>query len=1049
LDIIISRDERSLRSYVLNRACACIEKQENTILLVPSQMTFLMEKRLLALTPAHAFYSLEVLSFEKLTDRILESAGGAARPTYSQTGAYMLAKDALMALRGQTVFDDRRDRTLHRKLADTVGSLKMEAIRPEDLDTFSETAPPLLKDKLCGISAVYKHMLASAPDAMDRADAEALARSRAKDAEFLRGATLIVHGFDYLPIRRREMLAALFDAVGDVAVTFEADPQDELFSITNGNLIDIEAIARRCGRTPKRTVLADAPLKDGIRRAAEDIFSFGKCKTAPTGDVYVYKAKDKRAEAENAARIALDLCTNKGLRARDIAVFAATVSDYAAYLGDAFTKAGLPYYIDGKRPLITAPAAASLITALSLAGSDKWRIADAMTLVKSGMTALTDDEAEALACYARSRGLYGSAMKSGIKKDADMEELRLRAFAPVIELGKGEGTLLSRITNYLEASMAREKERSISEEMAALGRAGDARFHDQVVDRMLEIVRTSAEIFPNIEITEMRDLLTTAFEDASIAIVPPLTDQITVTEILHAVPADIKVAIVLGVNEGVLPVPSSMGGIITEEENTLLRRELASFPAGLSLTDQKCRLRRAFSSADTLIFSYNDGDGPPSRIVRRALQIFATQPLPAITRINTPSGGMGHLSRELRALKSGAEDTPKLLPMYMAHAPEQAARMLSALSNDGSAKPIGDIAPELYGAKRASVSQLQDFHSCAFKNFVNRGLSPKEIEELSERPAEAGTYAHALLDGLFRTLKSRGKSWRDATDEDIASIIDEQAAECMEEHNLGIFLTAKRHKYTESVIRREINFAAQAVRDQLNDGSADVFATEKRFDGITVTNDKDAIRLRGVIDRIDIAHGDEGDLMRIVDYKTGVKQFHLNEFFMGTNIQLVIYMIAAMTVLKNEGLDAFPAGGFYFRVAMPYADAAENRYKQFTMHGLMLADADTVEQFDTVEKGKLKNHSVRISENSTQGAYTREELAVMMDYAARITEDAARRIYSGEIDIHPCVTGSALACTYCDYISICRFRKDSGAKRYAPRTDKDGLIALMKGDENA
>jgi len=37
------------------------------------------------------------------------------------------------------------------------------------------------------------------------------------------------------------------------------------------------------------------------------------------------------------------------------------------------------------------------------------------------------------------------------------------------------------------------------------------------------------------------------------------------------------------------------------------------------------------------------------------------------------------------------------------------------------------------------------------------------------------------------------------------------------------------------------------------------------------------------------------------------------------------------TLMKNEGIDAFPAGGFYFKVAMPYAEDEEERYKNFVI----------------------------------------------------------------------------------------------------------------------
>jgi ATP-dependent helicase/DNAse subunit B len=70
----------------------------------------------------------------------------------------------------------------------------------------------------------------------------------------------------------------------------------------------------------------------------------------------------------------------------------------------------------------------------------------------------------------------------------------------------------------------------------------------------------------------------------------------------------------------------------------------------------------------------------------------------------------------------------------------------------------------------------------------------------------------------------------------------------------------------------------------------------------------DQVRLRGVIDRIDLV----GDRAIIMDYKSGSSEIPISEIARGRNFQMMIYLLAAQATLQDS---ADIAGGLFWHIA--------------------------------------------------------------------------------------------------------------------------------------
>ena len=77
--------------------------------------------------------------------------------------------------------------------------------------------------------------------------------------------------------------------------------------------------------------------------------------------------------------------------------------------------------------------------------------------------------------------------------------------------------------------------------------------------------------------------------------------------------------------------------------------------------------------------------------------------------------------------------------------------------------------------------------------------------------------------------------------------------------------------------------------------------------------DEEKMRLRGRIDRVDLMEKDGKTYVKIIDYKSGMTQFSLLSMYHGLQLQLVVYLNAAMELMKKKHPDTTiePAGIFY------------------------------------------------------------------------------------------------------------------------------------------
>ena len=156
---------------------------------------------------------------------------------------------------------------------------------------------------------------------------------------------------------------------------------------------------------------------------------------------------------------------------------------------------------------------------------------------------------------------------------------------------------------------------------------------------------------------------------------------------------------------------------------------------------------------------------------------------------------------------------------------------------------------------------------------------------------------------------------------------------------------------------------------------------------ISVPSAKMEAQLRGYVDRVDVWNNGYCNYFRVVDYKTGRKDFDYCDVFNGIGLQMLLYMFA----LEQEGADVLcekpiPAGVQYFAARSPFItasgkltdeQAAAEHGKTWKRKGLILADEAVVNAMEPEGSPKRLGCKLNKEGELTGDIATREQLKLL------------------------------------------------------------------------
>jgi len=330
---------------------------------------------------------------------------------------------------------------------------------------------------------------------------------------------------------------------------------------------------------------------------------------------------------------------------------------------------------------------------------------------------------------------------------------------------------------------------------------------------------------------------------------------------------------------------------------------------------------------------------------------------------------------------------------------------------------------------------------------------------------DTGSFMHEVIDGFFEVVNEKDINIKELTDEQVKNIISDIIENKLSFSKYDIFNSSDKFKMLTRKLKRVIFKSMKYILEGLKNSDFEVFGTEmefkkgKEYDPIEMElEDGKRVQITGKIDRIDLAKTENGNYIRIVDYKSSVKNIDLNEVVAGLQIQLLTYLDATCKIEEM-----LPAGLLYFGLIDPIIktnkriseeEIEEEIKKKFKMQGLILADLKVVKMMDkSLDKGQSSIVPVYIDKEgeispSRSNTVTETQFRDLQKYTTRLIKQISKEILSGNIDINPYynIKNKKTPCDYCDYSDICNF-KDGACKnnyRYIGKMEKQEVLNKIR-----
>lgn len=1126
---------KSHRIYEEIMQRAAQEPGRNFLIIVPDQFTMQTQKDLVMRSDRGGILNIDVLSFGRLSHRILEEVGTKEMPVLDDTGKSLVLQKIAADLKEQL---PAMGSLLHKQgyiheVKSAISEFMQYGISTQDMDKLIASAEKrgALAMKLRDLKTLYRGFQDYIRDHFITTEEtlDVLRRSLVK-SKILPDSVVVFDGFTgFTPIQNRliqELMRVCEETIVTVTIGEEEDPyqmdgEQKLFHLSKKTVADLVELAAEAEVTRGEDVF----VKGGPNRFTEapalwyleqNLFRYQyEPYMEKQREIRMFEALSPREEVHQTALYIRKLIREEGLTYRDIAVVIGDLEGYASYVETEFGQLEIPCFLDRTRGIVLNPMIEYIKSALQLYIRD-FSYDTVFHFLRSGMADISREEIDELENYvirtgARGYRTYsrlftrrteemqqGSGQEDTERAEETLERLnRIRQqFADTVEIlhmapRAKAGEYVDHLYDFLEQNQVQQKLLNYQQQFEQEGDLAKAREYAQIYRLVMDLLDQIYELLGEEEISlqEFADILEAGFGEITVGTIPQNVDRIVVGDMERTRLKQVKVLFFLGVNDGNIPKNASKGGIISDMDREFLIEsgtEMAPSPRQQMYIQRLYLYLNMTKPSERLYLSYakvnSDGKGiRPSYLIDTVRKLFPQlaveypQNRSRLEQIEGRQEGARYLAEELREYADGTlreEERQDFYLMYRAYEadPEGRDRLTAAAFRRYKESGLSRIvARALYGRQlENSVSRLETYAACACRHFLQYGLSLQEREEFGFEVSDMGNVYHAVLENFAGKLAESGRTWWDFDENFATQAIKEAVEGYAATYGETVLYSSARNEYAITRMSRILTRTVLTLQQHLKQGSfqPDDYELSFRFaedlDSIHVDlSEEEKMHLQGRIDRIDVSEDAEHVYVKVIDYKSGNKKFDLAALYYGLQLQLVVYMNAAMELesRKHPDKEIVPAALLYYHIDDPTIETPveltqeqinEEILTKLRMNGVVNSDPAVVERLDRFLQDKSKVIPVEKKKDGSfsarSGILSREELHVVSAYVDTKIRQIGREILDGKIAANPYEKGNEEACTYCAYKKVCGF--DGSIPGYEKRQledlDKQTLMQRMQ-----
>lgn len=944
-------------------------------------------------------------------------------------------------------------------------------------------------------------------------------------SQIIPGSVVVFDGFTgFTPIQNR-VIAQLMSLTDEVIVTLTMKPEDtfenylacggeqDLFALSKKTAKSLIALAKENSIPRGQDEICEGNFRHenspSLAHLEQHMLRYPVVAyEGESLDIDIYEASTVAVEARNIACKMKQMIHSGNYQYRDMAVVCGSLETYAELLIEEFEAFQIPCFIDQTKGIVLNPFIEYMKSVFAVLEQD-FSYSSVFQLLRCGMMDFSKEEIDLLENYIIKTGIRGEkkwARPFAIpvkneKEDAEalkqlnvLRETFMSILSPMTSLPK-EGQVkefVQGLYEFLVQSHAAEKLAAYEEEFTAAGDLTLAKEYGQIYRLVMELLDQVIGLLSEECMTfkEFADILEAGFGEIQVGAIPQNVDRVLVGDIERTRLKEIKVLFFLGVNDGNIPKSGGKGGIISDIDREFLvgsGMELAPTPRQQMFIQKLYLYMNMTKPTQKLILSFAkvDGEGKSMRpaylidTVRKlfpGLKVQYPEREQLSNQIWTKASGMGYLAAGIREYAAGYDtDVVPFYTLYKAYQKSQGQEIIDKVTKAAFMQykehKLGrELALELYGQiLKGSVSRLETFAACAYKHFLSYGLALKERAEFGFEAVDMGNVFHEVLHVFADKLEESGYTWFNFPETFAKKAVSEALEAVAASYGDTILYSSARNAYAVGRMERVLRRSVETIQYQLRKGTFSpesyelAFSSVSDLDSVNIAlTDKERMLLSGRIDRVDTYEDGQNVYVKIVDYKSREKQFDLVALYHGLQLQLVVYMNAAVELQKKKHPDKAvePAALLYYHVSDPVIDTQENLspeqindkiVQQLRTTGVVNNDMDIIQQLDSELEGKSSVVPVELKKDgglsSRSKALDSDQLQMISTFVTQKVKETGHKIFDGEIGLHPFERGDRNACAYCDFKGVCGF--DPSIKGYEKWTldsmkDEEALEAIAQ-----
>lgn len=1068
LTLILGPDWVANRDYVMNMITQDVAlKQAGRVLIVPELISHDMERRLCQCAGDTSSRFAEVLSFTRLARRVSEACGRGIEECLDNGGRVVTmaaaARQLHSKLKAYASVQTRPEFLV--SLVEAVDEFKRCCITSQDLLKASKETTGSFAQKLEELSLLLETYDAlCARGKRDPRDQMTWTLEQLEDCTFAQDHIFYIDGFPDFTRQNLEIIKHFIKNSQQVYISLNCDypgSKHLSFEKAGATAAEILKIVNEVGIQYK--IFYVEPRVDALKELRLSLFQGYIPQLEQSQSLHVYQKDTVYEECLAAVEIIMNHVRFGG-RFRDYSIVLGDLNQYSNTLSSVFSRCNIPLYQSGTEDVLSNIIISTVLSAIDAALGD-FEQKDMLEYLKSNLSPVDIAASDEIENYVFIWNISGKRWTapwinhpSGLGCEWDensrsnldkLNSLREQIIYPLNKLRtnfKNSTCLKDQVLSvysFLEDICLAERVAQLADEMDRLGDNRSAQILNQLWDILLNSLEQMYDmlgetVWDEASFVRLLKLLLSQYD---VGTIPPVLDAVIAgsTDTMRCQQS--KNLLVLGMLEGSVPGYSGSKGVLSDIERTALRQMGIQLTGGAldGLQAEFADIYGVFCGAEDHIY----------------VSCPAGQPSFLFKRLNKMAGAETHIDTSLSSAKTDAFEACAFLARIQ---DSNAAELLGLDSEYEKIESIrshdfGQLSPEniemLYGRQlNLSASQVDRQAECRLSYFLRYGLRVRERKVMTVDPAEFGTFVHAILEQTVKKVMELG-GFHQVDLNQILQISKEYSQLYIQDRFSE--LDSQRISYLFQRNCQELDLVVEELWKEMQDSAFVPVAFELSFgkndqmDAIKIQSERINAQLLGVVDRVDCWKQGTDSYFRVVDYKTGRKDFDYCDVFNGVGLQMLLYLFA----LEDQGQhiigkDAIAAGVQYFPARAPVisvdgrmdeSELAVQLQKSWKRKGLLLAEDAVIDAMNSGQEFSRLCCKRKKDGTITGDIADRSQFYMLKSYVFLLLTKLVDDITSGCVDPNPYTRGTSHnACTYCPYSSICHPECVSGRRNYKAMT---------------